>query len=255
MSDQPSPTPAPTPTPGAPEGTPPTSGSPTPTGTPPEPSPAGDPPAGDPPAGDPPSPEPKPEPTPEDLAAQARAVVPESADAYQVNLDEAGREALGLTDGDPLVEGLRKYAHEKGKPQGYVDDVLEAAAEMARAGLFDAGLDPAAEAAALGENAEGRRREVEVFGQALKARGDITEAEYGELMSLAPTAAGVTLIEKLRKMMTDNGQIKPPGDAPSPEDAAKEEARNLAKDPKYGKDRAFTAEADRKWAAAFGGRV
>lgn len=250
MSDQPSPNPTPAPTPGAPEGTPPTNGSPTPTGTPPEPSPAADP-----PAGDPPPPDPKPEPTPEEAAAAARAIVPESADAYQVNLDEAAREALGLTDDDALVEGLRKYAHEKGKPQGYVDDVLEAAAEMARAGLFDAGLDPAAEAAALGENAEGRRREVEVFGQALKARGDITEAEYGELMSLAPTAAGVTLIEKLRKMMTDNGQIKPPGDAPSAEDAAKEEARTMAKDPRYEKDRAFRAEADRKWAAAFGGRA
>lgn len=126
---------------------------------------------------------------------------------------------------------------------------------MARAGLFDAGLDPAAERTKLGDNAEGRQREVEVFGQALKARGDITEEEYGALLSLAPEAAGVTLIEKLRKMMTDNGQIKPPGDAPSAEDAAKEEARTLAKDPKYGKDRGFTAQADRKWAEAFGART
>lgn len=181
--------------------------------------------------------------------------MPETADAYAVNLDEASREALGLTDDDPLVAGLRKYAHEKGKPQGYLDDVLEAAAEMSRAGLFDAGLDPAAERAKLGDNAEGRQRDVEVFGQALKARGDITEEEYGALLSLAPEAAGVTLIEKLRKLMTDNGQIKPPGAAPSPEEAAKEEARTMAKDQRYGKDRTFTAEADRKWASAFGGRV
>lgn len=125
---------------------------------------------------------------------------------------------------------------------------------MARAGLFDAGLDPAAERTKLGEGAEGRQRDVEVFGQALKARGDITEGEYGALLSLAPEADGVTLIEKLRKMMTNNGQITPPGDGPSAEDAAKTAAKEMARDPKYGKDRVFTAEADRKWAEAYGAR-
>ncbi|MFN3321662.1 MAG: hypothetical protein ACK43M_23280, partial [Allorhizobium sp.] len=52
----------------------------------------------------------------------------------------------------------------------------EAAAELAKAGLFDAGLDPAAEAAKLGENAAGRRREVEVFAVAKEGVAPILAA-------------------------------------------------------------------------------
>lgn len=246
--------PTPTPPAGAPPApepaTPPTNGSPTPeNGTPPASSPDDKP-------SDPPAPKPeKPEPTPEEVAAAARATVHEKPDAYQVNLDEASREALGLGEDDPLVAGLAKYAAEKGKPQGWMDDALEAAAEMAKAGLFDAGLDPAAEAAKLGENAAGRRREVEVFAEALKARNDGFDDEmFGELMSLSPTAAGIKTVEYLRKMM-NNGNLTPPTNGGDPADAAKEEAKAMTADPRYGKDRRFTKEADAKWAAAFGGRI
>lgn len=248
--------PIPTPPAGAPPApepaTPPTNGSPTPeTGTPPVSS------LGDKPA-DPPAQQPeKPEPTPEEVAAAARATVHEKPDAYQVNLDDASREALGLGEDDPLVAGLAKYAAEKGKPQGWMDDALEAAAEMAKAGLFDAGLDPAAEAAKLGENAAGRRREVEVFAEALKARNDGFDDEmFGELMSLTPTAAGIRMVEYMRKMMTTpTNQPAPPNGGGDPADAAKEKAKEMAADPRYGKDRRFTREADQAWAAAHGGRV
>lgn len=190
------------------------------------------------------------------MAAAARATVHEKPDAYQVNLDEASREALGLGEDDPLVAGLAKYAAEKGKPQGWMDDALEAAAEMAKAGLFDAGLDPAAEAAKLGENAAGRRREVEVFAEALKARGDGFDDEmFGELMSLTPTAAGIRMVEYMRKMMTTPTNQPAAAGGGDPADAAKEEAKRLAEDPKYGKDRRFTRDADLKWAAAFGGKA
>lgn len=181
----------------------------------------------------------------------------ESPEAYQVNLDEASREALGLGEDDPLVSGLAKYAAEKGKPQGWMDDALEAAAELAKAGLFDAGLDPAAEAAKLGENAAGRRREVEVFAEALKARNDGFDDEmFGELMSLTPTAAGIRMVEYMRKMMTvPVNQPTAEGGGGDPAEAAKEKARSMAADPKYGKDKRFTREADQAWASAFGGRV
>lgn len=180
--------------------------------------------------------------------------MPEAADGYAVNVSDAAREKLGLTDGDPMVSALSKFAHDSGKPQGWLDDVMEGAAALAEAGLFDSSFDPAAEAAALGDNAEGRRREVEVFAESLKTRGEIDEGEYGELMSLSPTANGVKLIEKLRQMMGASGEIpKPTEGQGATEGAAQEEARALSRDPKYGKDRAFTADADRKWMAAFGG--
>lgn len=179
----------------------------------------------------------------------------ESPDGYQVNLDEASREALGLGEDDPLVSGLAKYAAEKGKPQGWMDDALEAAAELAKAGLFDAGLDPAAEAAKLGENAAGRRREVEVFAEALKARNDGFDDEmFGELMSLTPTAAGIRMVEYMRKMMTvPVNQPAAEGGAPDPAEAAKAEAARMRRDPRYDRDRTYRAEADAAWRAAYPG--
>ncbi|MFC5374739.1 hypothetical protein ACFPIF_19440 [Brevundimonas faecalis] len=242
---EPTPTPEATPTP-----TPETNASPDPnTGTPKASSPA----AEAAPAEGGAEPAAKPEPTPEEAAAAARALVPEAADGYAVNVSDTAREKLGLTDGDPMVAALSKFAHENGKPQGWMDDMMEGAAALADAGLFDGAFDPAAEAAALGENADGRRREVEVFAESLKTRGEIDEGMYGELMSLSPTANGVKLIEYMRMQMGAGGDIpKPTEGQGASSNEAQEEARTLSRDPKYGKDRAFTADADRKWMAAFG---
>lgn len=180
--------------------------------------------------------------------------MPEAPDQYAVNLADDAREALGLGEGDPLVAELAKFAHSSGKPQGWMDDVMEGAAALAKAGLFDGGFDPAAEATALGENAAGRRREVEVFAESLKARGEIDDGMFGELMSLSPTANGVKLIEKMRSLMGQNGQIPAPtGEQPNAADALKAKAQEMATDPKYGKDRVFTAQANEVWKQAFPG--
>lgn len=170
-----------------------------------------------------------------------------------ITLDDAGREALGLTENDPLVAGLADYASKNGKPQAWVNDALEAAAEMAKAGLFDAGFDPAAEAAALGENAAGRRTEVETWANALKTRGDIDDGMFSELMSLSPTANGIKLIEFLRKNMTDQSIPDPKGDALDATAELKKKAGEMARDPKYHTDRAFRSEADEAWKKAYPG--
>lgn len=196
---------------------------------------------------------PQAEPTPEEAAAAARAVVPEAADGYAVNVSDAAREKLGLTDGDPMVAALSKFAHDSGKPQGWLDDVMEGAAALAEAGLFDSSFDPAAEAAALGENAEGRRREVEVFAESLKARGEIDEGEYGELMSLSPTANGVKLIEKLRQMMGASGEIPKPGGSADAGEALKAKAAEMRADPRYDTDRQFRVQADQAFKDAYPG--
>lgn len=203
-----------------------------------------------PPAEDPPA-----EPTPEEAAEAARAAVHDTAEAYVVNLDDDAKTALGLVDGDPLVGHLQKLAHDGKWPQGRVDDFLTTAADMARAGLFDAGIDPAAEAAALGENAAGRRREVEVWAESLKERGEISEGEFGELMSLSPTANGVTLIEKIRKLAGAGGGIpKPqPADEAGDQKALQDKAREMRRDPRYETDKEFRGDADRAWREAWPG--
>lgn len=173
----------------------------------------------------------------------------EDASAYGVNLDDTAKAALGLSDDDPLVASLAKFAAENKKPQGWMDDALEAAAEMAKAGVFDVGLDPAKEAEKLGENAAGRRREVEVFAEALKSRDDgFDEEMFGEMMSLSPTAAGVRLIEYMRKLAGTNGDIPKPGGAPTDDlSVLQARAREMRADPRYGKDRAYRLEADEAW--------
>lgn len=181
-------------------------------------------------------------------------MVPEAVDGYAVNVSDTAREKLGLTDGDPMVAALSKFAHESGKPQGWMDDVMEGAAVLAEGGLFDGGFDPAAEAAALGENADGRRREVEVFAESLKTRGEIDEGMFGELMSLSPTANGVKLIEYMRKQMGAGGEIpKPGGGQAESGDVLKAKAKEMRADPRYENDRSFRAEADEAFKIAYPG--
>lgn len=169
-----------------------------------------------------------------------------------MNLPEEARTALGLVENDPMVSELAKFAHANGKPQGWVDDALEAASALASAGLFDAGFDAAAETAKLGDNGPARQREVETFAESLKARGEIDDEMFGDLMSLAPTAGGVRLIEYFRKQQGADvkPQIRPTGGNPSDKSEALEKARELRRDPRYDKDRVFRAQADRAFKEA-----
>lgn len=255
------PNPAPTSPPAEPPGDP--NPTPDPVSTPkvstePGQSPSAEPKAGDDPAGDP-KPDPKPDPAPDpqaEAAAAARAAVPEAADGYAFNLSEKGKAVWGDVADDPAIKAIREHAHAAGKPQGYIDDVTEVMNVLAEKGLLEPPFDPAAELAKLGEGGEARRTEAELFAQAWKARGDLDDEEFGELMSLTPTAAGVRLVEKLRKSMVNAPAIKAdmpaaqgaaqPGDTP-----AQAEARAMARDERYGKDKAFTREADRKFQEAF----
>lgn len=184
--------------------------------------------------------------TPEQIAAAeaeaARAAVHADPAAYTVNIDDEAKKALGLADADdPIVKGLTEIAAKSGMSQGRVDDFLATAAEMAKAGLFDTGFDPVAEAAALGENAAGRRREVEIFADALKSRGEgFDDGMHQELMSLSPTANGVKLVEFIRKMMGPAGEITPPeGPGLGSREAALAKFREQRADPRYHTDKDF----------------
>jgi hypothetical protein len=196
------------------------------------------------------------EPTAEEKAAAeaeaARAVVPEEAAGYAINLDEEAKAALRLADeADPIVAGLRNLFKAEGLTQGAFDDFLATAAKAAKAGLFDTGFDLAAETAKLGENAEGRRRDIEIFADALKGREGFDEEMHGELMSLAPSAAGVRLVEFLRGQMGDAGKVDPPAGGDGGGEAVSiERARELRRDPRYESDPKFRKEADRVWQEA-----
>lgn len=203
------------------------------------------------------APEPKPddktgdqggEPKPED----PRAKVPTKAEDYAVNLSDEAKTGLGLTDDDPMVKTLQDHALKNGKPQGWLDDVMEAAGVLNAAGLLDGAFDPAAELAKMGENGAALRTEAETYAGALKERGEISDDAYGELMSLTPTAAGVELIRYFRKAANhEAGFDAPQGDAVTGKEALQAKAQEMARDPRYETDRAFRKEADALYMKAF----
>lgn len=200
--------------------------------------------------------------TPEEVAAAeaataletARAAVHTDAAAYTVNIDDDAKAALGLTDAtDPIMKGLSEIAAKTGMTQGAVDDFLTTASAMAKAGLFDTGFDPVAEAAALGENAAGRRREVEIFAEALKARGgDFDDGMHQELMSLSPTANGVKLVEYFRKLAGPAGQIEVPEDGGvTGKEALLAKFREQRADPRYESDKDFRKATEKLFTDAY----
>ena len=162
--------------------------------------------------------------------------MPESFEAYQVNLPAELVKYTGPAD-DPAMKALREHAVEQKWSQGQFDDTLGVIKAFADKGVLLPMFDPAAEAAKLGENAGPRRQEVETLAQSLKARGEISDEEFGEMTSLAATAAGVTLMEKLRKMMGPNGT--PPATPPGPNDGPQDSEGMAA------------AKADKAWIDAF----
>ncbi|HZL00475.1 MAG TPA: hypothetical protein VFC47_11310 [Caulobacteraceae bacterium] len=182
-------------------------------------------------------------------------MVPATAADYTLNIPDGLKayivspEALAT---DPLLAAIREHFAAAKRPQGDFDTLFEALGVAQAKGLLSPPIDFKAQREALGENGAARQAEVETFAKSLKARGDIDDGEFGELMSLAPMAAGVRLVEKLRKMGNQpSGVAPPPAAADNPASAAQAEAKAMARDPRYGKDSAFTKAADAAWQKAY----
>lgn len=182
--------------------------------------------------------------------------MPETAEGYAANLSEAAQKVWGADlTADPAFVEARAWAKEQGMSQGEFDrNVVGLMERLAEKGVIEPAFDPAAELAQLGENGETRRREAELFAEAWKARGELDDAEFGELMSLTPTAAGVRLVEKMRKAMANPPTLEAspaPGTDANGDTAAQAAARAARADPRYENDPAFRRQADRAWMEAF----
>jgi hypothetical protein len=186
-------------------------------------------------------------------AAAARAVIPETADGYALNVPDNLKSILAPESlaKDPMVATIREHFKSTGRTQGEFDQLFDTIGVLQAKGFVPKPLDFAAERAALGENGAARQAEVETFAKAMKSRGDLDDAEFGELMSLAPTRAGVTLVEKLRKM-TGNETVKLPTDnVEDPKAAEQKAAQAMQDDPRYQTDRKFRKAADEAYMKAF----
>lgn len=184
--------------------------------------------------------------------------MPDTADGYAANLPDNLKAYVNAENlaADPMTKAVREHFKETGKNQGDFDNLFETLGVLEAKGFIPKPIDFAAETAKLsegGKDGKARQQEVETYANALKARGDLDDEEFGELMTLAPTAAGVRLIEKLRTMTQQNDPTKAPaGDAQGTQEAAQAKAREMARDPRYHTDRGFQKEADRLWKEAYG---
>lgn len=180
-------------------------------------------------------------------------MVPDTPDGYVFTVGEKATTALGDMSKDPALNALRDAAKAEGWTQGQFNERVGKVVDiLAEKGFLVPSFDPAAELATLsegGKDGKARQQEVQVFADSLKARGDIDEQEYAELVSLQPTAAGVRLIEKLRAMSATGGLQLGGGD--TTKDQLRERAAEMRRDARYDTDGKFRREADAAYMAAY----
>jgi hypothetical protein len=196
--------------------------------------------------------------SPSDSAAPAEggtlAAIPENAAGYTFNFSDKAQGLVGDLASDPLVAALQEHAATNKWPLSRFQDLAVAIEVAAEKGLIDAPIDNTAEMGKLGNDGLQRQAELESYFQALQARNDIDGEMFGEAMILSRTAPGVKMLEWFRKQLPDGGKIVPPtgeGGAGEGVTANQEKAREMARDERYGKDRAFTRQADEAWMKAF----
>lgn len=185
-------------------------------------------------------------------AEAARAIKPDKADGFALNLSDKAKAGLGDMTNDPALAAVREHALAKGWTQGEFDDRIgETLNVLAEKGLLAPAFDPAAELAKLGEGGKAKQEDLQVFAKNLLERKEITADEYEEFMSLVPTAAGTLLLGKMRRMMGAAGEIKVEGTPAETKDQLMERARNQRRDPRYNTDPQFQRETDELRKRAF----
>ncbi len=180
--------------------------------------------------------------------------MPTGDQSYELRLPEGGEIYAPEAANDPVVKALMEGYKELGYSQRDLDITLGAIKVMADRGVLQPPFDPAAEVAALGDNGAVRQQEQQTWLTSLHERKEIGDDEFGELMTLVPTAKGTRALEQLRKIMTESttGAVLPTTTTVDPKAQAQQEAKDMAADKRYRTDRDFQRQADLKWKQAFG---
>lgn len=104
---------------------------------------------------------------------------------------------IQINEKDPRIPLVRAFAQEFGLPQEAVSKLVALDAQMQIEAYNAETARLAEENKQLGEKAGDRLKAVDTWAQGLKAKGEIGDAELAAVHSIATTAAGVTLLEKL----------------------------------------------------------
>lgn len=163
-------------------------------------------------------------------------------DGYKVELNEE----LGYTipDDDPLLGQFGEWAKEAGLSQDAHTQLLNMYVENT-AGQME-NLDVEEEVKKIGDNAQQRIQDITHWGQA-----NLDESEYATLQSMATTAAGFHLIEKMRQMSRET-QVSAPDTAKPVDSMTEQKLYEMIGDERYESNPSYRAEVDAKFRDYYG---
>jgi hypothetical protein len=128
--------------------------------------------------------------------AERLALRPESADKYELpEIEALDAEQLAAS---PVVAAWRAIAHEAGLPQ---DAFNKGLAQYAEAEIARIEAQAEAEMAKLGDNAKVRAQAVSAWAQQTFK----DEEEFAAIQQIGTSAAGVKVLERMMRLMRDNG--------------------------------------------------
>lgn len=152
---------------------------------------------------------------------------------------------------DPLVKGYTDWAKKYGITQDAYEDLAKTFMESNADFVQRSQADLAEQKKLLGNKAEERIGSVMKFGDTLKSRGVLSDQELAEFDSMAGTALGIKVIEKIRSYYGEQ-PIAPIRDSEAL-GMSKDEVKAMVADPRYGKDPAYTLKVEKEFEKAFPG--
>lgn len=186
-----------------------------------------------------------------DKIARGDQKPPEKAEDYKVDITPDDMTAIGMgkPSEDPLLKWFMSAAHDAGLGQDSFNTMVAGYVDMAKGLIPD--YDPAAEVKSLGKDGQAIIDELALWGKGLHEKGILSDDDKGELWALAGTAAGVRLVQTLRKHFGE--EIVPPNpNAAASGLPSKAELSAQQNDPKYSSDAAFRAKVDADYEKVYG---
>lgn len=179
-----------------------------------------------------------------ELEQQRLANRPETADAYQLPVDDRlDLEAMGQS---PIVQWWRQYAHEQGYSQEQFESAIKTYAETQVAQVTQS---YEAEMRQLGDNAKARTEAVALWADQM-----FSETEREAIAAACTTAAGIVAMEKIMDKLKASGAVDPAVFEPKPQ-VTRKDIEKMMQDRRYwhpaDRDPAFVRQVEEYFAKSF----
>ena len=186
-----------------------------------------------------------------DKIAKGDQKPPEKAEDYKVDIkpDDAAKIGMAKPSEDPLVKWFQSAAHDAGLGQDSFNKMVEGYVAFAMEQVPN--YDPAAEIKSLGKDGQAIVDEMAVWANGLHEKGILSDDDKAELFATAGTAAGVRMLQVLRKLGGEE-VIPPNPNAAASGLPSRAELSAMMADPKYDSDATFRAKVDADYEKVYG---